>query len=319
MKSLGAGQTIYCAAFPENGRSVFMGNLFVGEQSLAESSMKDHPLTPMRDSNLTRLLQPQVAAPVGLANRHVVAKGPEALTRRLAEMRVAGVPHVVIDAVINDDLRIIAEAFSDMALLTGGSAVAMPLPKIWMDAGLLAPADDRRRFQAGKGAAVILSGSCSAMTNRQVTEYLAHGRPGYRLDPLRLVDSGAGQALDWLAAQSPESAPLIYATVEPEGVRAVQEKLGAERAGALVEAVIAACAVRARKLGYDRFVVAGGETSGAVAKTLQLTKLDVGPEIAPGVPWCFACTDGREIAVALKSGNFGDASFFARALEVLPS
>jgi uncharacterized protein YgbK (DUF1537 family) len=319
MKVVGTDQTIYCPAFPENGRSIFMGNLFVGDQPLAESSMKDHPLTPMRDSNLLRLLQPQVTAPVGLANRHVVARGPATLADRLAELRAAGVPHVVVDAVTDDDLTIIAQACRDMPLLTGGSAVAMPLPKIWRDAGWLAPADDRRRLHGERGAAIVLSGSCSAMTNRQVAAYRAQGRPGYRLDPLRLVDSGAGSALDWLAAQSPDSSPLLYATAEPESVRSAQEKLGAERVGAMVEEVIAACAVRARDLGYGRFVVAGGETSGSVARALGLTRLDIGPEIAAGVPWCFARADNREIAVALKSGNFGDESFFSRALEVLQS
>ena len=320
MEALQTDQTIYCPAFPENGRSIFMGCLFVGEQPLAESSMKDHPLTPMRDSNLMRLLQPQVSAPVGLANRHVVARGSSALAHRLIELRDAGVLHVVVDAVTEDDLNVIAQACCDMPLLTGGSAVAMPLPKLWREAGwLAAPEDEQRRPRVERGAAVVLSGSCSAMTNRQVASYKAQGRPSYWLDPLRLVESGVGPALDWLAAQSPDSSPLIYATAEPECVRESQEKFGAERAGAMVEEVIAACAVRARDIGYGRFVVAGGETSGSVARALGLTRLDIGPEIAPGVLWCFARPDKRDIAVALKSGNFGDESFFTHALEILPA
>jgi uncharacterized protein YgbK (DUF1537 family) len=241
------------------------------------------------------------------------------LAHRLAELRDAGVPHVVVDAVTDDDLKVIAQACSDMPLMTGGSAVAMPLPKLWREAGWLAPAEDRRSLRGERGAAVVLSGSCSAMTNRQVASYKAQGRPSYWLDPLRLVDSGAAPALDWLAAQSPDSSPLIYATAEPGSVRAAQEKFGAQRAGAMVEEVIAACAVKARDLGYGRFVVAGGETSGSVARALGLTRLDIGPEITPGVPWCFARADKRDISVALKSGNFGNASFFSHALEVLPA
>src|SRR5919112_421719 len=137
MEALEADQTIYCPAFPENGRSIFMGNLFVGEQPLAESPMKDHPLTPMRESNLLRLLEPQVKMPVGLVNRYTVAKGTQALRDRLGQLGQNGFAHVIVDAVANDDLRIIAEACRDMTLLTGGSAIAMPLPDIWLRQGLL--------------------------------------------------------------------------------------------------------------------------------------------------------------------------------------
>ena len=317
MKALGTKQTIYCPAFPENGRSIFMGNLFVGEQPLAESPMKDHPLTPMRDSNLLRLLAPQVSSPVGLANRHAVAKGAAALRGRLSQLSGDGVAHVVVDAVANDDLYLIAEACHDMPLLTGGSAIAMPLPEIWLKQGLLKrhEADRAHRFEAGP--AIVLSGSCSAMTNRQVAAFLSEGRPSLKLDPLDLAENGDAAALDWLSRQDLAATPIIYATAAPDAVRAAQEKLGTERAGALVEATLAACAARARDLGVRRFIVAGGETSGAVTKSLAISRLDIGAEIAPGVPWCFARTGGRDIAITLKSGNFGSEEFFAKALEVL--
>ena len=317
MTALGTKQTIYCPAFPENGRSIFMGNLFVGEQPLAESPMKDHPLTPMRDSNLLRLLAPQVTSPVGLANRHAVAKGAAALRGRLSQLSGDGVAHVVVDAVANDDLYLIAEACHDMPLLTGGSAIAMPLPEIWLKQGLLKryEADRAHRFEAGP--AIVLSGSCSAMTNRQVAAFLSEGRPSLKLDPLDLAENGDAAALDWLSRQDLAATPIIYATAAPDAVRAAQEKLGTERAGALIEATLAACAARARDLGVRRFVVAGGETSGAVTKSLAISRLDIGAEIAPGVPWCFARTAGRDIAITLKSGNFGSEEFFAKALEVL--
>ncbi|MET3518357.1 3-oxo-tetronate kinase [Mesorhizobium abyssinicae] len=317
MRALGTTQTIYCPAFPENGRAIFMGNLFVGEQPLSESSMKDHPLTPMRDSNLMRLLEPQVTAPVGLANRLVVATGPEALRARLAQLHAEGVAHVIIDAVANDDLRTIGLACHDMKLLTGGSAVAMPLPQIWLDEGVLTRNEGRERRRAEDGMAIVLSGSCSAMTNRQVSAYLASGRPGLRLDPLRIAQNGSDEVLDWLSKQAPDAAPIVYATAEPSAVRAAQGTLGVDRASLLVERTLAACAVKARELGARRYVVAGGETSGAVARALGITKLDVGIEIAPGVPWCFARTGGHDVAVALKSGNFGSEAFFSHALEVL--
>lgn len=313
MDDLGADQTIYCPAFPENGRSIFMGNLFVGQQPLAESPMKDHPLTPMRDSNLMRLLEPQVTRPVGLADRLTVAGGKAALGDRLAALKADGVAHVVVDAVANDDLGTIAAACRDMVLMTGGSAVAMPLPALYRQDGLLgadAPALQTPNLPAG---AVVLSGSCSAMTNDQVAAYRLHG-PALQLNPLDLAETGSAAALDWLAAQPLDSAPMIYATAPPDDVRAVQDTLGGARAGALVEAALAALALAAFDAGRRRFVVAGGETSGAVAQALGLSRLDIGTEIAPGVPWTFATVKGEDVAVALKSGNFGDQDFFATAL-----
>lgn len=317
MNALGTQQTIYCPAFPENGRSIFMGNLFVGEQPLAESPMKDHPLTPMQDSNLMRLLAPQVTRPVGLINRHVVAKGAKALGDRLGQLAEDGTAHVVVDAVANEDLYTIADACRDMALLTGGSAVAMPLPELWLKQGLLNKDPTSRKSRVEDGPAIVLSGSCSAMTNRQVTSFLLEGRPSFRLNPLDLAENGTEAALAWLSTRSSDATPIIYATAAAEEVRSSQQKLGVEQAGKLVEEALAACAVKARDLGFRRFIVAGGETSGAVAKALGITRLEIGAEIAPGVPWCFARTAGHDVAITLKSGNFGATDFFSQALKVL--
>ena len=313
MDDLGAGQTIYCPAFPENGRAIFMGNLFVGQQLLSESPMKDHPLTPMRDSNLQRLLAPQTTRPVGLADRLTVAQGEAALQRRLAELRDAGTAHVVVDAVADGDLQIIANACSGMPLLTGGSAVAMPLPAIYRRDGVLAADAPPPRRPALASGAVILSGSCSAMTNAQVAAYRSNA-PSFRLDPVTLAESGVAPAIDWLNGQADGTAPLIYATAQPDEVQHAQATLGAERAGQLVEDALAELALAAFGSGVRRFVVAGGETSGAVARSLGLTRLDIGAEIAPGVPWTFAVVDGEDVAVTLKSGNFGTRDFFTIAL-----
>lgn len=317
MKTLGVNQTIYCPAFPENGRAIFMGNLFVGEQPLSESPMKDHPLTPMRDSNLARLLTPQVTKPVGLANRLAVARGAASLTKKFSQLAEDGVAHVVVDAVANDDLYVIAEACQDMILLTGGSAVAMPLPELWAKQGRLAKstASDARSYDPGP--AVVLSGSCSSMTNRQVADFLAKGGPSFKLDPLEIAEAGNAKVLHWLAAQDPTATPLIYATAAPDAVRAAQDRLGVERVGSMIEATLAVCAEAARNSGYRRFVVAGGETSGSVTKALGVTRLNIGAEIAPGVPWCFATSQNARIAITLKSGNFGNEEFFSKALEVL--
>jgi uncharacterized protein YgbK (DUF1537 family) len=313
MDDLGAGQTIYCPAFPENGRAIFMGNLFVGQQLLSESPMKDHPLTPMRDSNLQRLLAPQTTRPVGLADRLTVAQGEAALQRRLAELRDAGTAHVVVDAVADGDLQIIANACSGMPLLTGGSAVAMPLPAIYRRDGVLAADAPPPRRPALASGAVILSGSCSAMTNAQVAAYRSNA-PSFRLDPVTLAESGVAPAIDWLNGQADGTAPLIYATAQPDEVQHAQATLGAERAGQLVEDALAELALAAFGSGVRRFVVAGGETSGAVARSLGLTRLDIGAEIAPGVPWTFAVVEGEDVAVTLKSGNFGTRDFFTIAM-----
>ncbi len=316
MSDLGTPQTIYCPAFPENGRSIFMGNLFVGQQPLSESPMKDHPLTPMRDSNLMRLLSPQVSAPVGLVDRLTVARGAEAVRGGLETLAKEGVAHVVLDAVADEDLSVIAKACHDMPLMTGGSAVAMPLPALYAKAGLFEGTLDRQQMPETSQRGVVLSGSCSAMTRAQVARYL-QSAPGYRLDPLQLASDGPAAALAWLADQSLDQMPIIYATAEPTDVARAQTELGVARAGELVEEALAALAVAARDQGAARFVVAGGETSGAITKALGVSQLDIGPEIAPGVPWTFCKSAGRQLALTLKSGNFGNESFFAQAIKVL--
>jgi uncharacterized protein YgbK (DUF1537 family) len=310
MSDLGIDQTIYCPAFPENGRSIFMGNLFVGQQPLAESPMKDHPLTPMQDSNLMRLLSPQVTKPVGLADRLTVAKGASALRSKLDVLKSEGVAHVVVDAVANADLEIIAEACQEMVLMTGGSALAMSLPSLYLvDGTLSADAPQMQNPEISKET-IILSGSCSAMTNTQVSEYIASGAPGYFLDPLSLIETGLDPVLEWLTKQDLTTAPLIYATAVPEIVKVAQKEIGAAKVGELIEQTLAACAVAARDVGARRVIVAGGETSGAVTQALGIKQLDIGVEIASGVPWTFCNSAGHKIALALKSGNFGAPTFF---------
>jgi len=316
MADLGIDRTIYCPAFPENGRSIFMGYLFVGQKPLAESPMKDHPLTPMRDSNLMRLLEPQVKGNVGLVDRLTVAQGAEALKTRIAELGASGINHIVVDAVANEDLYVIAEGCRDLLLMTGGSAVAMPLPNLYLKDGTLSADAGKPVVPVlGKGS-IVLSGSCSAMTRQQVANYLSQAE-GYRLDPLALANEGLEEAQSWLAAQGPETPRIIYATADPEDVRKAQEVLGVEKAGAVIEDALAQLALDAREQGVRRFVVAGGETSGAVTKALEVTRLTIGSEIAPGVPWTYSQSGGHDIALALKSGNFGTPTFFADALALL--
>ncbi len=314
MAELKTKQTIYCPAFPENGRSIYMGNLFIGEQPLGESPMKDHPLTPMCDSNLMRLLQPQVSAKVGLANRLVVARGVDALRTRMAELRTKSVAHVVVDAVSDTDLETIAEACHDMPLLTGGSAVAAPLPSLYLrDGALKTTAKNTKPRVIGAGS-IVLSGSCSSMTQKQVAAYLKVAK-GFRIDPVSIAENGLGAAQKWLAEQDPNAAKIIYATATPDAVRKVQDALGIAAASDITEAALASLALQARTQGVRRFVVAGGETSGAITQALGVNAMAIGREIVPGVPWMYCTSAGADIALTLKSGNFGGVDFFTQAFE----
>ena len=314
MAALDTDQTIYCPAFPENGRSIFMGNLFVGRQLLSESPMKHHPLTPMTDSNLMRLLAPQTTAKVGLADRLVVAQGEAHLKAHLAKLQDDDIAHVVVDAVANADLEIIARAYADAPLMTGGSAVAMALPHIYQEKGLLpdTPASALRPHIDER--TLILSGSCSEMTQAQVAAY---DGPAYQLDPLELQADGLAKAQDWLSRQKLADAPLLYATAAAESVQKVQQRLGRDEAGALVEAALSQLAEDGFNRGVRRFIIAGGETSGAVAQRLNIDQLVIGDEIAPGVPWCYADIAGQHCAITLKSGNFGQTGFFSDAINRL--
>ncbi len=316
MARLDTKQTIYCPAFPENGRSIFMGNLYVGQQPLAESPMRDHPLTPMHDSNLMRLLEPQVKNSVGLVDRLCVARGSDAIAKELQQLQRDGVSHVVTDAVADDDLYAIAEASYQLPLLTGGSALAMPLPELYAKAGWLSITNTSPHKESVDNSAVILSGSCSAMTRQQVAHYLI-SNPGYQLDPIKLAADGCDDVQSWLLEQSLNTTPLLYATAEPDAVAEAQRQLGTEKAGELLENALAQLAVTAREQGRRRFVVAGGESSGAVTQALGVSQLDIGAEIAPGVPWTYCASNNSRIALSLKSGNFGAITFFNDALAAL--
>ncbi|CTQ32329.1 3-oxo-tetronate kinase [Jannaschia rubra] len=308
MSDMNVDRTVHCPAFPENGRRVFMGNLFVGEQPLDESPMKDHPLTPMRDASLVRLLSPQVRRQVGQVTFPTVRRGSDAV--RDALERPSG--HIILDAVESDDLTTLAAAIHDMPLICGGSAIAQPLPVLWREAGAFVQAAPEPLPRPAPGR-IVLSGSCSAMTRAQVGHYLDHAA-GYRLDPLELARGGLAEARSWLQTQKADTPKIIFATAEPKSVAAAQEALGVARAGALVEDALAQLAIDARAMGMGRIVVAGGETSGAVTNALKVDRLRIGPEIAPGVPWCFA---GDGTALALKSGNFGAETFFDDAFALL--
>ncbi|MFN7726703.1 MAG: 3-oxo-tetronate kinase [Rubrivivax sp.] len=312
----GQGFTIACPAFPVNQRTVFKGHLFVGDVLLSDSPMRHHPLTPMHDANLVRVLQAQTRRRVGLVAQDVVAAGPAAIGARFAALQAQGVGVAVVDAVSDADLLHIGAALKGLPLVTAGSGIAIGLPQNWgRGAEGTNTASTASSLPAFEGLGAVVSGSCSAATNGQVAAFKAAGRPAFAVDPLAIAQGQdvAAQALAWAAPLLASGPVLVHATAEPAAVQAVQAQLGAERAGALVEGVLAQVARGLVQRGVRRLVVAGGETSGAVVQALGVRQLAIGPQIDPGVPWTWAPTDlGVPVHLALKSGNFGSADFFLK-------
>jgi uncharacterized protein YgbK (DUF1537 family) len=322
MQALKTDFTIACPAFPANGRTIYKGYLFVGEELLSESGMRNHPLTPMSDPSLVRVLQRQVAGRVGLVEYHTVAQGTAAIATRFAELRAEGVSFAVTDALTNHDLVSIGAACADMPLITGGSGIALGLPENFRKRNLLARLDAADRLPETGGLRAVISGSCSVATQKQVAA-MQEKSPSFAVDPLALArgDDVAGAALAWAAQHLPNGPVLVFATASPENVRDVQSQLGVAEAGELVEKALAAIATGLVKLGVGQLIVAGGETSGAVVKALGIKGLRIGPEIDPGVPWTAALQDDsavQPLALALKSGNFGSEDFFIKAWSRLP-
>lgn len=320
MAALGTSFTIATPAFPDNKRTVFKGYLFAGDVLLSESGMQNHPLTPMTDPNLVRVLQAQTKQRVGLIDHQVVAQGADAVRARIAALKAEGVAIAIIDAVSNDDLLRMGPALAELPLLTAGSGVAIALPANFG----LAPSSQAASLPAAGGRQAIVSGSCSTATNGQVLAFIQSGRPALAIDPLRIaagVDVAA-EALAWAEPLLQDGPVLVYSTAEPRDVRAIQGQLGVEEAGALVERTLAQIARGLVARGVQQLVVAGGETSGACVQALGIAQMRIGGQIDPGVPWCHAAVDAalkapEGLHITLKSGNFGTPDFFTKAFAAL--
>ena len=308
--------TLACPAFPETGRTLFRGHLFVQDQLLSESGMQHHPLTPMGDANLVRVLQAQSRGKVGLLRYDQVAQGPEAVRQAIARLRESGHRLAIADALSDADMHTLGAACAELPLVTGGSGIAQGLPENFRRAGLL-QAHDAAALELPTGGEAVLAGSASQATNGQVAAWLEAGRPALRLDPLALAqgDDSIDAALAW--AREQDQAVLIYATSPADEVKAIQRELGVARAGELVERALGQIARGLFDSGVRRLVVAGGETSGAVVQALGVQALRIGAQIDPGVPATLGQVQGEPLALALKSGNFGSRDFFAKALRQL--
>jgi uncharacterized protein YgbK (DUF1537 family) len=304
--------TVFNPAFPTNKRTVYMSHLFVGDQLLAESGMRHHPLNPMTDSNLVRVLSRQSQYSVGSITHLDIEGGISQIHHSLERQREQGIRHFILDSMRDEHLMLLGKAFADSKLITGGSGMAMGLPKNFLDYGMMSDVK-QNRHDTFDGKSAVISGSCSEMTRAQV-EHFKENHPGYYVDPLKLVSSDhvISEIVSWADRNLSDDPILIYSSSDPERVAVIQRELGQAQASFLIENTMSLVARELITLGVDRLVVAGGETSGAVVKELGITALEIGDEIDPGVPWTFSINQPK-IALALKSGNFGGVDFFSRA------
>lgn len=317
MAALGVNFTIATPAFPDNGRSVFKGYLFVGDQLLSESGMRNHPLTPMTDANLVRVMQAQCSQQVGLISYETILAGVDAIESRISELKISGTPIAIVDAVSNEDLYRIAPALKELRLITGGSGIAIGLPSNFG----LTPRSEAGVLPTASGYKAIISGSCSQATNLQVENFIKAGGMAYPINPLVLTNNSIEQVLDdvlvWAKPLLPQGPVLIYSTANPEEVKKVQSQLGVQAAGDAIENLLATIAKGLVDLGVGQLLLAGGETSGACVKALDIDRMQIGQQIDPGVPWCYAVGHEQPLHIALKSGNFGSPHFFTDAFSKL--
>jgi len=325
MEELDCGFSIATPAFPENGRTVVHGHLFVGDTLLSESGMRHHPLTPMTDANLVRVLQAQLnpakGRKVGLIDYQTVAQSAPAIRQRMDELAAEGFSIAIVDALNNADLARLGEALHNSTFLTAGSGLGDSLPRNWG----FAPSH-RVSLPPARGQKAILAGSCSVATNTQVQRFIRDGGEALMLDPLRLaadIELEIAQVLAWADAcwRSEAALPLlVFSTAEPAQVSAAHAQLGVARSGAVVEEAMSALATAFVTRGVGSLVVAGGETAGICVKALSIRQMQIGSQIDPGVPWCYARTSLSPhggLHLALKSGNFGSPDFFSKAFTLV--
>ncbi|MFJ8109169.1 3-oxo-tetronate kinase [Streptomyces sp. NPDC096132] len=311
LENAGARVTLHCPASPPNGRTVYQGHLFVHDQLLSDSPLRHHPLNPMTDSSLPRLLSAQTPHPVGLIGWPTVRQGVEAVREALIAHERAGTRHVIADALSDDDLAVLGAAALELAVVAGAAGLAEGLGHAYPATTHATP--EPRPLD---GPAAVLAGSCSARTLEQIAHFHAAGLPSLHLDVLAAAAGRdvVGEALAWYDDQDPARPVLLHASAPPEELAAIQARLGVAEAAAQVEDLLGSLAVHLVERGVRRLLVAGGETSGAVTTALNVRSVLVGDEADPGVPWTHATTETGGLSLMLKSGNFGAPDLFVRAL-----
>jgi 3-dehydrotetronate 4-kinase len=318
MKALNTDFTVATPAFPDNGRTVFKGHLFVGDVLLNESGMQNHPLTPMRDANLVRVLQAQCKGKVGLVDYRTTQQGSEAIKTGIQQLRQSGVNIAVIDAISNQDLYALGPAIKELPLVTAGSGVAIGLPANFG----IDRATQASQLPAASGLRAIVSGSCSLATNKQVAQYLRQGLPAWAIDANQIGSQTdvAQEILEWAQPYLANGPVLIYSTASAATLQTIQSSIGTQRSSEWVEKTLASVAKGLVSRGVRQLIVAGGETSGACVQALGIEQMRIGPQIDPGVPWCYARSqyaNEQGLHITLKSGNFGSDDFFTKSFEML--
>ncbi|WP_342077397.1 3-oxo-tetronate kinase [Yoonia sp. SS1-5] len=306
--ALDATAVVVCPAFPGTGRSIYQGHLFVNDTLLNESGMENHPLTPMKDPDIRRVLAAQSKGAVGHVPAGTVLAGADAISTALAAEATAGRRLIVVDALRDEDLLQLGAACKGLALVTGGSGAALGLPANF---GISPQSTSIWTGEAGK--CVALSGSCSVATRAQIAQHkLRHSTLEVSAKALFDGTVTAQTATDWALAT--EGVPLIYSSAEPEIVAAAQAEYGRSRSADAFEQFFAEIARLCTAAGITKLLTAGGETSGAIVEGLSLSQLQIGPEIDPGVP---ALRASDTLVLALKSGNFGAPDYFEKAADIL--
>lgn len=309
--ALDAHKVIVCPAFPGTGRSIYQGHLFVNDALLNESGLENHPLTPMTDPDIRRWLAPQTRHTVGHVDAKAVLAGAQAIKDALTAEHDAGKRLIVVDALRDEDLFQIGAAADGLPLITGGSGVALGLPRNFAKRGQIAKTGAGWRGEEGK--CVVLSGSCSNATRAQVALH-SKSNPSYEIDARDVINGSLHPqtVADWLIEA--EGIPLAFSSADPAVVADIQEHFGRDKSAAALEAFFAEVSRQLVAGGIRKILTAGGETSGAIVEGLQLTTLEIGPEIDPGVP---ALRASDTLVIALKSGNFGAPDYFEKAATVL--
>ncbi|EGE56255.1 UNVERIFIED_ORG: uncharacterized protein YgbK (DUF1537 family) [Rhizobium esperanzae] len=320
-EAAGGGGVLVTPAFPETGRTVYLGHLFVGGQPLNESPLKDHPLNPMHDANLVRVLARQSRGAVGLIDLAAIAAGPAAAKAKLDALRTTGATMAIADAIFERDLETLGEIALETPVSTGASGLGLGLARALVRSGRIsgsATGEDVIRPVGGLSA--IIAGSCSKATLRQL-DIAEQSMPVLRLDPERLLAAGPDEiasAISWAGDRISAGPVVVAASAAPETVSRLQSQYGREASGHVIETATSIIAAELVDRGVRRLVVAGGETSGAAVDKLAIPAFLIGPEIAPGVPVLRTVGNRQgDMLLALKSGNFGGEDFFGAALAMM--
>ena len=317
MEELGADFTIACPSFPDAGRTVYYGHMFVNGKPLNESGMEDHPLTPMTDHNLVRWLNYQTKKEVGLIDFETISQGSDKIKQKIISLKKDDIKYAIVDTTNNKEFDAICEGIKDLPFLTGGSGIALGLPKIYKNKGLLS--ENNFDLPQNNSNSVILSGSCSRATLEQINIYKVNN-PSFYISPdevmnnIKLVE----EVYIWIK-ENESLSPLIYSSSDSNNVSAKQKQFGQEILANKIEGFFEKISHKLVNDSFGKFISAGGETSGAIIKGLGVEELKIGKEISPGVPalWSPNSNGEKPISVTLKSGNFGQSDFFSRALIAL--